>query len=92
MEIPESRISSSISSTAWLAPPWEGPERALIPEATLAKMSACEEPTTRTVAVEQFSSWSACRMSSMSTALLNRSPSSPLAALSPKVIRMKLST
>src|SRR5690625_6144991 len=70
-------MSSSISSTAWLAPPCEGPDRALMPEAMLAKMSAFEEPTTRTVAVEQLSSWSACRMSNRSTALWKSSPSSP---------------
>ena len=29
---------------------------------------ACDEPTSRTVDVEQFCSWSACRMSSMSSA------------------------
>ena len=30
---------------------------------------ACDEPTRRTVDVEQFCSWSACRMNSMSRAL-----------------------
>ncbi len=51
----------SISSTAWLAPPCSGPNSALMPAETDANRLACEEPTSRTVEVEQFCSWSACR-------------------------------
>ena len=54
---------SSISSTAWLAPPCSGPKRAFTPAETDAKRLACDDPTSRTVDVEQFCSWSACKMS-----------------------------
>jgi hypothetical protein len=40
-----------------------------MPAETEANRLACEEPTSRTVDVEQFCSWSACRMNSMSSAL-----------------------
>ena len=62
------RIFSSISSTAWLAPPCSGPHSALMPPEIDVNRLACEEPTNRTVEVEQFCSWSACRMNSMSSA------------------------
>ena len=64
--------SSSISSTAWLAPPCSGPNSALMPAETEANRLACDEPTSRTVDVEQFCSWSACRMSSRSSACDHR--------------------
>jgi hypothetical protein len=35
-------------------------------------MFACEEPTSRTVDVEQFGSWSACRMNSRTSARATR--------------------
>ncbi|CAB4757814.1 unannotated protein [freshwater metagenome] len=54
----------SMSMTAWFAPPCSGPNRALMPAETEAKRFAWEEPTSRTVEVEQFCSWSACRRSS----------------------------
>ncbi len=50
--------------TAWLAPPWSGPQSALMPAAIDANRFASLEPTRRTVLVEQFCSWSACRISS----------------------------
>ena len=62
-------IFSSISSTAWLAPPCSGPKSALMPAETEANRLACDEPTSRTVEVEQFCSWSACRMQQRSSAL-----------------------
>ena len=37
--------------TAWLAPPWRGPQRALIPAEIEANKLACEEPTSLTVDV-----------------------------------------
>ena len=58
--MPELWISSSISITAWLAPPWSGPHRADTPAAQLANRLAPELATMRTVEVEQFCSWSAC--------------------------------
>jgi hypothetical protein len=41
----------------------------MMPAEMLAKRLASLEPTTRTVEVEQFCSWSACRTNSMSRAL-----------------------
>ncbi len=55
--------------TAWLAPPWSGPQRAQMPADIEAKRLAPDEPTMRTVEVEQFCSWSACRMSRRFSAL-----------------------
>ena len=49
-----STMLCSISTTAWLAPPWRGPHSAFIPAATAANRFAWLEPTKRTVAVEQF--------------------------------------
>ena len=62
-------ISSSIFSTASLAPPCAGPHSAVMPAATEAYGLAPVEPTRRTVEVEAFCSWSACRMNSRSSAL-----------------------
>mmetsp|Transcript_8491 Transcript_8491/g.21415 ORF Transcript_8491/g.21415 Transcript_8491/m.21415 type:complete len:204 (-) Transcript_8491:536-1147(-) len=53
-------ISSSMRSTASLAPPCAGPQSEATPEAMHAKGLACEEPAMRTVEVEAFCSWSAC--------------------------------
>ena len=63
-----SPISSSIRSTASLAPPCSGPYSAAIPADTAENGSTCEEPTPRTAFVEQFCSWSACRIRSVSSA------------------------
>ena len=68
-EMPSAAMAWSISITSWLAPPWRGPQSALMPAETAANRFTCEEPTSRTVLVEQFCSWSACRISSMSIAL-----------------------
>ena len=53
---------SSISMTSTLAPPCSGPHRAQTPAAQEANRLARAEPTTRTVEVLQFCSWSAWRM------------------------------
>ena len=53
---------------------------------------ACDEPTSRTVDVEQFCSWSACRMNSMSSARTSSGSTSYGSAGSPNVIRRKFST
>ena len=50
--------------TAWFAPPWSGPHSARMPAAIAAYRLAPELPTMRTVDVEQFCSWSACRIRS----------------------------
>ena len=50
--------------TAWLAPPCSGPHSAQDAAAIDAYRFAPELPTMRTVDVEQFCSWSACRISS----------------------------
>ncbi len=55
-------------------------------------MFACEEPTRRTVEVEQFCSWSACRMSSLSSAETTTGSSSYSWAGTEKVMRRKFST
>ena len=46
-------------TTSILAPPCNGPAKAEIPADTESKRFALEEPTMRTVEVEQFCSWSA---------------------------------
>jgi len=66
---PERWISSSISMTAWFAPPWSGPQRAQTPAETEAKRLAPPEATMRTVEVEQFCSWSAWSSRMRSSAL-----------------------
>ncbi len=55
-------ISASIFSTASLAPPWAGPHRLAMPAATQANGLAPVDPARRTVLVEAFCSWSACRI------------------------------
>ena len=61
-------ISLSIFSAASLAPPWAGPHRQAMPAAMQAKGLAPDEPASRTVEVEAFCSWSACRMKIRSSA------------------------
>src|SRR5208282_3861244 len=62
-------ISASILSAASLAPPWAGPHRQAQLAAMQANGLAPEEPDSRTVEVEAFCSWSACRMKIRSIAL-----------------------
>jgi hypothetical protein len=62
-----------------------------MPAETELKRLACAEPTRRTVEVEQFCSWSACRMKSMSSALTISGSRSYGSAGKPKVIRRKFS-
>ena len=62
-------ISASILTTASLAPPWAGPQSAAMPAAIAAYGLAPVDPTSRTVEVEAFCSWSACRMKIRSSAL-----------------------
>src|SRR6476646_8071297 len=53
---------------------------------------ACDEPTSRTVDVEQFCSWSACSTNSMSRALTKSGSTSYGSAGKPNVILRKFST
>src|SRR3979411_127351 len=55
-------------SAASLAPPCPGPHRQAMPAAIQANGLAPEEPAMRTVEVEAFCSWSACRMKILSSA------------------------
>ena len=55
-EMPSLAIAWSISMTSWLAPPWRGPQRALMPAEIAANRFTIDEPTSRTVLVEQFCS------------------------------------
>src|SRR2546422_7650519 len=61
-------ISFSMRRTISLAPPCSGPYRAATAAATDEYGSGCDEPTARMASVEQFCSWSACRMNSTSRA------------------------
>src|SRR5262245_51883297 len=55
--------------TCALAPPWRGPYRAAHAAHAARYGSGWDEPTTRIAVVEQFCSWSACRMNRTSRAL-----------------------
>ncbi len=85
-------MACSISSTDWFAPPCSGPNSALMPADTEANRFACDDPTSRTVDVEQFCSWSACRMNSRSSARTTAGSASYGSAGKPNVIRRKFST
>ena len=61
-------ISRNMASTASFAPPWAGPHKLAMPAAMQAKGLAPLEPAMRTVEVEAFCSWSACRMKMRSIA------------------------
>ena len=61
-------MSASIASAASLAPPCAGPHRQAMPAAMQANGLAPDEPAMRTVEVEAFCSWSACRMKILSSA------------------------
>ena len=63
-----SPICASIFSTASLAPPCAGPHSEAMPAAMQANGLAPLDPALRTVAVEAFCSWSACRMKMRSIA------------------------
>ena len=61
-------MSSSMFSAASLAPPCAGPHRQATPAAIAANGLVPDEPHRRTVEVEAFCSWSACRMKMRSSA------------------------
>ena len=61
-------ISESMFSAASFAPPCAGPHRHAMPAATHANGFAPDELASRTVDVDAFCSWSACRMKMRSMA------------------------
>src|ERR1700747_1840828 len=61
-------IEDSIASAASLAAACAGPDRQAMQAAIQANGLAPEEPAIRTVEVEAFCSWSACRMKILSSA------------------------
>ena len=61
-------MSSSITSTASFAPPCAGPHNADTPAEIAAYGFVPVLPASRTVEVLAFCSWSACRISSRSSA------------------------
>ena len=63
-----SPMRASIFSTASLAPPCAGPHSEAMPAAMQANGLAPLDPALRTVAVEAFCSWSACKMKMRSIA------------------------
>jgi hypothetical protein len=89
---PESRICSSISSTAWLAPPCSGPEQRVDAGGDRREEVGVRRADQRTVEVEQFCSWSACRISSRSSARSRSRVDLVGLGRVPKVIRRKFST
>ena len=62
-------ICLSMLRQASFAPPWAGPQSAPIPAEIQANGLAPVEPATRTVVVDAFCSWSACKMKIRSRAL-----------------------
>src|SRR3954462_15702155 len=84
-----SPISSSISRHASLAPPCAGPQSEAMPAAMHAYGLAPEEPHRRTVDVEAFCSWSACRMKMRSMARTRTSFTWYSSAGTPNIMRMK---
>ncbi|MOA12397.1 hypothetical protein D3C78_1323830 [compost metagenome] len=61
-------ICSSMFRQASLAPPWAGPQRQATPAEMAANGLVPDEPHRRTVEVDAFCSWSACRMKMRSSA------------------------
>jgi hypothetical protein len=84
-------ISSSISRASWLAPPCDGPQRQAMPAAMQANGCAPDEPARRTVEVEAFCSWSACRMKMRSMARVRTGLGTQSSAGTEKHMRRKFS-
>ncbi len=83
-------MSSSMFSAASLAPPCAGPHRQATPAAIAAKGLVPELPHSRTVEVEAFCSWSACRMKMRSIARTSTSLGTYSSHGVPNIMRMKL--
>src|SRR5215212_10570483 len=77
-------------SAASLAPPCAGPQRQAIPAAMQAYGFAPEDPDRRTVEVEAFCSWSACRMKMRSMARTSTSFTLYSSVGTPNIMRKKL--
>ena len=84
-------ISSSILSAASLAPPCAGPHRQAMPAAMQANGLAPDDPASRTVEVEAFCSWSACRMKIVSSAFASTGLTTYGSAGTEKHMRRKFS-
>src|SRR3954468_11418040 len=84
-----SPISSSICSAASLAPPCAGPHSEAMPAAMQAYGFAPDDPHRRTVEVEAFCSWSACRMKMRSIARTSTSFTLYSSVGTPNIMRMK---
>src|SRR4029079_8417114 len=78
-----------LSALSW-APPWAGPHRQAIPAAMHANGLAPDEPARRTVDVDAFCSWSACRMKMRSSARTSTSLTTYSSAGTANIMRMKL--
>ena len=63
-----------------------------MPAETEAKRFACDEPTRRTVEVEQFCSWSACKIINKSRALVTAGFATYSSIGTPNVMRKKFSS
>src|SRR5688572_12434591 len=87
-----SPIESSILSTASFAPPCAGPQRLATPAEMHAKGLAPVEPARRTVDVDAFCSWSACRMRIRSIARVRTRLGFHSSHGVPKVMYRKFST
>src|SRR5450830_2075149 len=83
-------ISFSMFKAASFAPPWAGPHRQAIPAAIQANGLAPDEPARRTVEVEAFCSWSACRIRIWSRARTSTSLTLYSSHGLPNIMRMKL--
>src|SRR5919202_1177414 len=82
-------ILASIFSTASLAPPCAGPHSEAMPAAMQANGLAPDEPHRRTVDVDAFCSWSACRMKIRSSARTSTSLGSYSSHGVANIMRMK---
>src|SRR5690606_32690111 len=82
--------SLSITRQASLAPPCAGPHSVAMPAAMHANGLAPEEPARRTVDVDAFCSWSACRIRIRSSARTSTSLGLYSSHGVANIIRMKL--
>src|SRR5512134_3304096 len=83
-------MSYSMLRQASLAPPWAGPHRHATPAAIAANGFVPEDAHSRTVDVDAFCSWSACRMKIRSIARTSTSLDLYSSHGVANIIRMKL--
>src|SRR5436190_8987206 len=84
-------MSMSIRRHSSLAPPCAGPQRQAMPAAMQANGLAPDDPAERTVEVDAFCSWSACRVKMRSIALVRTGFGFQSSAGTEKHIRRKFS-